>query len=102
MIAKSSQSGPTERLLGNAAYTNPVASIAMIASQRGSLGVSGFVLELIRINISTRAFARQPHARSISKLAPLLQRKPVGICRERLNTPSEFRKALVSGSVLPG
>jgi hypothetical protein len=44
MIAKSSQSGPTERLLGNAAYTNPAAIIATIASQRGSLLPSCFVL----------------------------------------------------------
>src|SRR5678815_2346978 len=44
MIAKSSQSGPTERLLGNAAYTNPAAIIAMIASQRGSLRPSNLVL----------------------------------------------------------
>src|SRR6185369_16411884 len=41
MIAKSSQSGPTERLLGNAAYTNPA---AIIASQRGSLRPSNLVL----------------------------------------------------------
>ena len=61
MTAKSSQSGPTERLLGNAAYTNPVASIAKIASQRGSLGVSGLVLELIRINTSTDCLPNPGH-----------------------------------------
>ena len=32
---------------------NPIASVAMIARQRGSLGTSGLVLELIRINMST-------------------------------------------------